>query len=399
MNTSEKPWFFAISAGRWQLSGIKRALDSGMNVFAIDGDPNASGFKIATKSLVVDIKDTNAVLSAIKNSGITPDGVVSFVSEVGMLSAAAVREEYGLTGPDKKLTNAVINKVKQRELWDKAGIPGPKWFSFNSITDVEYYAKQLGFPCIIKPSDSAGSRGVTKLDNTEGIKEAALIALAASNSGVGIIESYMDGIEYAIETFGDGQEVHVLAVTEKIKVPATNGTIAQELSTPCEKVKSEMVSSVAVNALKALGYLSGPGHTEIIMNYNGKVGLVEAAGRGGGFMVYERLVELASGFDIVKATALQAMGHNPEVVIEKNRAVVLRFFPSIPGEVMKLDGFSEANNLSGVEAGPFVSIGQQVGKVQGDGDRLGYILSEGETTAVAKSLADKAQSLINIEIS
>lgn len=398
MNKTDNLWLVSISAGRWQLSGIRAALTLGIHVFALDGDSSAPGLSIATKSAVVDIKDPQAVLSVLKTSGIVPDGVVSFVSEIGMHAAAVVREYYDLSGSNRILTQALTNKVKQREIWDKADVPGPKWGAFTSVSEAEQLADNIGWPCIVKPSDSAGSRGVTKVEIHKDLKGAAQKALDASPSKIALLEAFMQGTEYAIETFGDGQINHVLAVTEKSKVPGTKGTVAQELSTPNIDRNEQIVAKLAVEALNAIGYMTGPGHTEVILSEIGKAGLVEAAGRGGGFMVFERLIEKASGYDVVTATVLQAVGLSPLEIVQHKRAVNLRFFPSRPGIVEKINGFSDANKIPGVEAGAFVEIGQRVGNVQGDGDRLGYILSEEATPAKAKAAADSAESLINIKV-
>ena len=397
MNKDQHPWLVAISAGRWQKSGIRLAVAAGIQVLALDNDKAAEGFAEATKGVVVDIKDPQAVLAAVESAGIIPAGVVSFASEVGMTAAALLREYYDLVGLNRETTIALSNKVRQREIWQMSGIDGPKWLKFNTSSEAKQNIEKIGYPCIVKPSDSAGSRGVTKLDSKEGLDDAVQSALCHSDTETALVESFMSGTEYTVETFGDGKIIHVLAVTEKVKVSKV-ATVARELKTPESSVKVDTIADIAVKALCALNYMSGPGHIEVIMNDEGQVGLVEAAGRGGGFMVFERLVEKASGFDIVSATALQAIGWDIPKIINKDRSVVLRFFPSRKGIVTKIEGFDDANQISGVEAEAFVTIGQQINDVKGDGDRLGYILSEGSTPKEAKAAADNAESLIKIEI-
>jgi biotin carboxylase len=398
VSKNEQPWLIVISAGRWQITGIRTAMAAGIRVLALDGDKSAEGLSFATKKIVVNIKDPQAVLAAAKSSGIQPNGVISFASEVGMSAAALIREYYDLVGPNIEVTIALLNKTKQREIWQKTCIPGPEWHKFNTATQARVYIKELGYPCIVKPSDSAGSRGVTKLDSEEGLDEAVEKALDNSQTRTALVESFMLGTEYTVETFGDGKKNHVLAVTEKVKVSSTMGTVARELATPESSIKADVVAKIAVKALNELGYISGPGHTEVILSDQGKAGLVEAAGRGGGFMVFERLVEKASGFDIVLASALQAVQWAIPEVTNKNRSVVLRFFPSIKGVVTGIDGFDEAKQISNVEAEPLVIVNQHVGDVMGDGDRLGYILSEGNTPSEAKAAADHAESLIKFTV-
>jgi len=396
---NDNTWLVALSAGHWQLSGIRAAMRQGLQVLALDGDPDASGLGLSTQAQAVDIKDPDLVLASIQESGIEPSGVVSFVSEVGMPAAAVIREKFGLPGPDYELTRRLTNKIAQRQVWQQKGVPGPEWWSFSSMDEAIRQQGAISYPCIVKPADSAGSRGVTKVESAEEYLQAAELALSTSRSGEALVESFMDGVEYAVETFGDGNKTYVLAVTEKKKVPGTRGTVARELATLNDPVREQLVADVAVKALDALGYTSGPGHTEVIVqNTDGSPGLIEAAGRGGGFMVFERMIEMATGFDIVTATALQAVGVDAEIELGEKQAVVLRFVASTQGEVSKVSGIDAANSITGVEAGAFVKVGDKVREVEGDGDRLAYILAVDETPEKAARLADQAESVIQIDL-
>ncbi|MFA6091795.1 MAG: ATP-grasp domain-containing protein [Elusimicrobiota bacterium] len=396
---SAERWLVAVCAGRWQLQSIRAAKKAGLRVLALDGDPKAPGLTEADLNAVVDIRDPQAVLAAVRSSAVRPAGAISFVAEAGMNAAAAVRKAYGLPGPDENLTTALTNKLRQREAWTRAGVPGPRWERVRTIEEAGAALERIGLPAVIKPVDCAGSRGVFKVEPGSDWQSFAKTALSASASKTALVESHMPGTEYTVETFAAQGRTHVLAVTGKTKVPGTGGTVANELATP--DLPEELVSRVAdaaVQALTALGHTDGPGHTEIILSPEGRPGLVESAGRGGGFMVFDLLVPRLSGFDIATACALQAAGlPAPEVRISP-KAGVLRFFPSRPGMVRSIRGFEEACALEGVRAGPFVSPGEQVNTVKGDGDRMGYIFAEAPTPRLAQALADKAESMIHFEV-
>ncbi|MFQ5953459.1 MAG: hypothetical protein ACE5JZ_00170, partial [Kiloniellales bacterium] len=152
------------------------------------------------------------------------------------------------------------------------------------------------------------------------------------------------------------------------------------------------------SALGAVGYADGPGHVEVMFDEAAGPGLIEAAGRGAGFMVFDGLVPATSGYDIATQTALQAVGVEPSPVPEGRRPVVLRFFPNQAGLVRSFDGFDVANRIDGVEAASFVEIGERVGVAQTDGDRLGYVLTSAATVAKSQRLADEAETLIRFHI-
>lgn len=131
---------------------------------------------------------------------------------------------------------------------------------------------------------------------------------------------------------------------------------------------------------------------------DGSVGLVEVAGRGGGFMVFDKLVPLVSGVNIARLTAQQAVGMPVEQIQVLKHAAVLRFFPTQPGTLCAIRGIEEANKVEGVEEGSFVNVGSTFGRASADGDRLGYILSRAATVYEAQMLADDAESKIHFEI-
>jgi biotin carboxylase len=209
----------------------------------------------------------------------------------------------------------------------------------------------------------------------------------------------MDGTEFTVEVFAINGKVNVLAVTEKKKVEGTKGTVASELATPDRPSEIiEELKNAVIAAFMALEYTDGPGHAEIILKKDNSVGLVEVAGRGGGFMVFNGLVPAVSGVNIAKITAMQAIGDS--VILESihSNAAVLRFFPSIPGKLVSISGFEIANALPGVQCEPFVTSGTVFHKATADGDRLGYILATASSPIEAQKLANNAEKLIKFNI-
>jgi len=406
MTNTNQPWLISVCAGRWQVSGIKAAKKAGLNVLGLDADPAAIGLGLCDVAVSVDIRDVDRVLRAVHDSKIKPSGAVSLVSEAGMIAAAAVREEFSLPGMSMQTTKNVTNKSRQREIWDNSEIPSPTWTVADNLPDIEKSIFSIieneKSSVIVKPADSSGSRGISVID-TKDIDLAGFAgerAISASSSGQVVIEKFIKGTEFTVETFGFAQGGHqVLAVTEKRKVSGTSDTVAMELATPDLPAETvERIGKLACSALSALGYNEGPGHTEIIMCEKGDLYLVEAAGRGGGFMVNDGLVPRASGFDISLGSVLQAVGRDVALIAPKKKSAVLRFIPSSPGVINKISGFEDANKLTNVEAGPLVKIGDTMLKANSDGDRLAYILSWGDILAEVRANADRAEKMINIEV-
>lgn len=397
------PWLASVGAGRWQMSGILAAQRAGMRVLAMDGDANAPGLATADHGVVVDIRDPQSVIDAVAESNITLAGAISFAAEVGVRAVGALRVHFSLPGPGLQVLHQLTDKAAQRRTWEEAGLRNPVFWRIVESVDAGLTAiADAEAPVIVKPVDSAGSRGVTRLEthtSRNHRSQALAHAISGSRSQRAIVESVLPGKEYTVETFADGDSTYVLAITVKEKVPDTGGTVANELATPTDSPKTQRsIAALAVDALEAVGYRDGPGHVEIMHDPTSGPALVEAAGRGAGFMVFEGLVPAASGYDIVTSTARRAIGATVNAPSIARQAVVLRFFPSARGQVIGFSGFEDANSLPGVEANPFVKVGDRISRAQSDGDRLGYILATGADPHEARARANTAEKLIRFDI-
>lgn len=395
----EEIWLIAVTAGKWQKHGISEAIGSDIKVLAIDADPKAEGFSIADKSLCISLDNEDTVIKELKELNLNYKGVVSFCSEAGMPLAARIREEFALPGPGSEQTKKLLDKGVQRKIWSEKSVPGPEWDIFDDAKSAADYLLSAELPRIIKPTDSSGSRGVTKIEQQSDIISSVNKAFEFSRSGKVIIESFMTGTEFTVEVLIVDGNVNVLAVTEKKKVEGTKGTVARELATSDRPTAIiDIISETVIQAFHSLDYKEGPGHAEVILCDDGFIGMVEVAGRGGGFMVFNKFIPAVSGVNIAKLTALQSIGLPIEKFeIEKN-AAVLRFFPSRPGTLRAINGFQKANEIKGVESDYFVSIGDEFLSATADGDRLGYVLSWAQTPSIAQQLADQAESFISFEI-
>jgi biotin carboxylase len=354
---------------------------------------------VADRHAVVDIRNSDAVLQTIRLEGVVPSGAISFVTDAGMLSAAHVREEYGLRGPRPELALRLTNKCRQRAVWTSAGLPCPEWFCVSSLKEARAAIEALEGRIILKPSDSAGSRGIHVFNKGEDWESNFEDALRLSSGRACILERFVPGTEFAIETFAHHERSWVLAISQKRKVPGTQESVAIELSTPSlDEDSVEAIGRLAVNALMALGHHDGPGHTEILRDAAGSLWLVEAAGRGGGFMVADGIVPRANGFNLSKACAVQAAGLEPDVPSEVRRPFVLRFLPSRRGTVRSIRGLEQANSIPNVECQALVKVGDRVEDARSDGGRLAYILTWGDDRTQVFSSADLAEQHLEIEI-
>ena len=158
------------------------------------------------------------------------------------------------------------------------------------------------------------------------------------------------------------------------------------------------INKITRKAINALQYNNGPGHLEIVINKNKDLFLLEFAGRGGGFNVYDKYVPLLSGINLPKISILQAIGHKIKIHKIKKTRGIIRYFPAKKGKISSIKGIEQANKLTSVIAESFVKIGDNVKKAKSDGDRLGCLISYHNDYKKMIMNASKATRLIKFDI-
>lgn len=384
-----------IGAGRWQRDGIIAAKQLGYYTVAFDGDGQAPGMNDCDVFYNVNILDRDAVLKAMIDAKIFPDGVLSYCSEVGMLTAAYIRDYFRLAGPGVELTKLFLLKDVQRNFLLEQDIDNLNFKVVLSVDEGLNAINDFSLPVIVKPCDSSGSRGVVKVETISELKEALTLSFSYSKSKRAIIEEYIDGIEYTVETFTHNGETVVLAVTQKEKLAKSKGTVSIALSSVKDnKDKVKVLCDKVVSFISASGLKWGACHSELMISKAGDVKVVELAARGGGFGVFEFLLPRLNETCLSNMLCRSAVGDEVRTTSLGPRWThfSLRFFPVFrSGTVTDVSGFDLIRE-DGVWADSFVKIGDRVVCENTDGSRLGYMLILASSD---EELARKTEAVIN----
>lgn len=385
-----------IGAGEYQLPGIKMAKGMGLRVVAVDKNPQAPGFKFADIPVTLDIRDVNGCIKIASQNNI--DGVLTIASDIAVPTVAAVGNTLRLPTISTKAAKISTNKILMREIFAKNGLPSPKFESATSLSESIEACNKIGFPVVIKPSDNAGSRGVSMIENSDGIEMAFNHAINNSREGDVIIEEFMDGTECTIEGMTHQGKTEILAISQKKKVDGSY-RVATDLTYPPDfplETISE-IEKVIKSAIAVMGINMGPTHSEVIVTQDGPK-IVEVAARGGGFGVFSKIISLACGVDAVTETIKMSLGLTPDIKPKFHRGVTLRFFAPKPGKLKKIFGLDEVKLMSNSEVGLYKQVGDNISPLATDGDRTGYIITYGENRGDAIKLADLIESKVKFEI-
>lgn len=390
-----------LGASILQLPAIEKAKEIGLEVIAVDMNPEAVGFKTpGVVKEVISTIDTQAILEAAKRHQI--NGIMTLASDMPMQSVAVVSHEMGLVGISEDTALKATNKAFMRDALKEAGVPVPLYFRVRAKADYKEAVKEVrnaGYRCIVKPADNSGSRGVDLLTEDSNLDAAYDYTIEYSRGGEIVVEEFMEGPEVSVETLAVDGDVHVIQITDKLTTGAPY-FVEMGHSQPSQLSENvqEHIRDVAIAANKAIGIQNGPSHTEIKVTKGGPK-IVELGARLGGDCITTHLVPLSTGVDMVECSIRIALGEKPDLEPKWERGAAIRYFTAKNGIVTSITGIEEAKKLNGVCQIVVVhGVGARLGDIKSSNDRAGFIITQGKDADNAMKIAEQGLSKIHIKM-
>ncbi len=378
-----------------------------MYVVAVDRDPAAPGFRFADRRAIVSVEDENAVnrLAAAEHvHGIIAPGI-DF--PVGL--AARVAARHNLPHPlSPEVAQAAVSKLRQREGLAEAGVPHAPFRVCTSAGDAERAAAELGLPCVIKPPDRQGQRGLTVVTHVEDVAGAFEEALAAARGQIVLVEKLVAGPELTVNAFSVGGDFYPLTVTDRVVAapPAFGVALAHVWPSESGGEVVDAATELARAAAKAVGVQDGPTYTQVLVGEDGPVVGELAARLGGGHDA--ELCEAALGVDLNGLAIAAALGE--EIPSDKlslgsgdeGREVggaCVRFLVAPEGSVKAVDGVERAGTSDGVAwVRVYRRPGDEIRQLRQGSDRAGAVLAVGESRKQALARARRAARRVRFRV-
>lgn len=310
-----------LGAGIIQVPSIKKAKDCGYYTVVADYDPKAPGFKYADKASTVSTIDKEAVLALAKEEQI--DGILT-TSDYPVNVVAYVGKKLSLPAMSQDVAEICTNKYLQRTLFLNNNIKTPFFKLCGESQDLDEFKE---FPYIVKPSDSSASRGVKKVLNSEELRNAFKEALSYSRTKRVLIESFIEGREFSVETLTQDGFTHIVNITEKITKGEELGYFVEDVHLEPARLTNEeknLITDEVLGALSVIGFNNCPSHTEVKLNEKGAY-IIEIACRLGGDYITSDLVPLSTGVDMLDNLIRLAMGKPIDAVQKINKVSFIQF--------------------------------------------------------------------------
>ena len=311
-----------IGASYLQAPLIEKAKQLGLETHVFAWAANDVGETIADYFYPISIVEKEEILSKCVEIGV--DGVCTIASDLAVITVNYVADKMGLIGNSLDCTLKSTNKHEMRNCFEMNGDPSPKSIRVSSVDDLN--GIELSYPVIVKPLDRSGSRGITKLESADGLEEAIKVAKEQGFEDATLVEEYVEGQEYSVEYISFKGKHQFLALTYKYTSGAPHFIETGHLEpAPIDEDKLSEIKRVTEHALDSLGIKYGASHTEIKINKDGIIKIIEIGGRMGGDFIGSTLVKLSTGVDFVEQVIRVSLGEEPNIIIEQGDYAGVRF--------------------------------------------------------------------------
>lgn len=387
-----------LGASIGQLPLIKKAKELGFKLAVVDYNDKAVGIPYADVFYHASTIDENAVIKAALD--FKPDGITTVQTDMPMLAIAAACSVLDIPGISYETALKATDKEKMIKAFKAHGISSPWFFSISKDENIDEVISKIKYPCIFKPADNSGSRGVYLVESSDNVSKALIHSRNNSRNGMVIIEEYMKGPEVSVEVLMVEGEEHILAVTDKITTGAPGFVeMGHTEQSQLDRDSIDKIKKLSGDALRAVGVMNGPGHVEIILTNEGPK-MVELGARLGGDFITTDLVPLATGIDMLALVLKMACGERPDIVPLYDKGSAIRFISAEEGVIEEILGINEAKGCKGiVKIELLKNIGDTVPKLCSSLDRVGYVIAQAENASLAAKYCEEALGKICITVS
>lgn len=386
-----------VGASVLQLPAILKAKEIGLHVAVVDFNPQAIGIPYADKYYNASTMDEDAVLAAAEDY--QPDGIMTLATDMPMRGVAKTSDKLHLHSINYETAVKATDKYDMIKAFKEHNVPSPWFFVVDTLEELKAYEKDVTFPCIIKPTDNAGSHGVAKVYSFQELLDNYEYAHSCSRHGKVIIEEYLDGPEVSVEVMVVNGVVNIIQITDKITTEAPHFVeMGHTQPSRLPAATQEAIRNVTVAACMAIGIDKGPAHVEMKVTKRGPV-MIELGARMGGDNITTHLVPNSTGIDMVGSTIKVALGEDPDIEPTLHCGSAIRYFEVPLGTIKAIEKVEEAKKVPGVKQITFTKeVGEESTPIHCSNDRIGFVIAQGATAEDAVKACDEAMSVIRIII-
>ena len=374
-----------LCGGIPQIALIEDLKSRGIITALADMNENVAGRAYADEFYPVSVLDVEGIKNLADE--IKADFVITVCADQVLQVSAQVSEMLGLPCYiDFETAENVSKKSYMKRIFFENDIPTSKYIILENPERDKI--ANLTYPLIVKPVDSYSSRGVKKVLNDKEMELAFEEARKISRTSTVVVEEYVEGEELSVDVYVENGKAHVLCMSNLDKIGGASTFVIHRTRYPAD-ISGDIeakIQDAAQKIAEGFGLQNTPMLIQLITDGN-RISIVEFCARTGGGDKF-RLIEKATGFDVVGAVADLTLGIKPHYtkLNEKQKYIVNEFVYCKNGVLDRFEGFEEL-----VQAGIITEYfilkpqGYEFSEIKSSGDRAAYFTIETD------SLSDLAE--------
>ncbi len=386
---------------RYLLPVIEAAHKLGIYVITCDYLPNNIAHKYSDEYQNISILDKEAVLDKARELKI--DGILSFACDPGVTTAAYVAEKLNLPcAGSYKSISILQNKSKFRKFLTENNFNVPVAKGYSKIEEALNDINMFHWPVIVKPTDSAGSKGVKKVDDPKNLKESIEYAISFSHSNEFIIEDFLEkkGQSSDCDSFSVNGELKFISFSaQRFDKNCENPYTPAAYSWPAtiSKENQKYLKKEIQRLIKLLNLGTSIYNIETRECIDGKPYIMECSPRGGGNRLAE-MMRYCTGVDLITNAVRASIG---EEIIEIEQKDVNGYWAEIILHSEKKGVFKNLyiseelkNNI--VETDLWIEKDTEVGGFSGANEAIGTLVLKFETEEQLENVINNQDEYIRV---
>lgn len=299
-----------LGGSRYLIPVIEVAHKLNLYVITCDYLPDNIAHKYSDEYINISIIDKEAVLKAALEKKI--DGIMSFACDPGVVTAAYVAEKMQLPFQGSFQSNVILqDKGLFRAFLTQNGFNCPRARRYEDKEAPFSEIDTFEWPVIVKPTDSAGSKGVMRVDKQEELAAAIEVALESAHNGAFIIEEFLtfEGYHSDADVFTIDGKLKFITYTDQLFDAEADSSYTPAYIVWPSTMKQEyqdILTSEIQRLMTLLDMKTGIYNIETCVA-GGKPYIMEVSARGGGCKIAE-LQRMAYGMDLIEAEVRKAVG-------------------------------------------------------------------------------------------
>lgn len=361
-----------LGTGDAQVDFIKLCKEKDIEVHSCSHKPEGRGIRESDYFSIINITNSQSIIDYIKKEGINLVG--STGSDLAMCSSAIVSEQLSFP----TLINSEIAKIcnKKAELRKKLINLSEYSVLYKELQKKSDLPSWNLFPAMVKPNDSQGQRGITKVYDSSALKSAYDLARTHSRSGSVIVEEFVDGKEISINVYLVNGEIKFQIITERISfMEYPGGIIKKHLYPVLFDLNMEEINKMIHSLLKYLEIKNGPVYMQVKISQSGKPKIIELTPRLDGCHLWRLIFEL-KGINLldifiehlINGNVNDEAFHSTLKIVSKNAE--LSFFTSKPDTTFRKSDYLP--DKSAVYNEWYYNDGDMIRTINGYQEKVGY---------------------------